>query len=93
MEKYYPTWIMPEDHEIIQKGVYVFSSLFKTQPEIGKWLFSTNAISIKGIYDIPVIGFGPGNEAMAHSPNEKILIDDLVKASVFYAAYALSFTD
>ena len=93
MEKYYPTWIMPEEHEVIQKGIDVFVSLFNVKPEVGRWQFSTNAISIKGIYDIPVIGFGPGDEAMAHSPNENVLIDDLVKASAFYAAYALTFAD
>lgn len=93
MEKYYPTWIMPEDHAVIQIGVKAYTTLFNRKPEVGKWLFSTNAISIKGIYDIPVIGFGPGNESMAHAPNEKVAIDDLVKASAFYAAYALSFSE
>ena len=92
MEKYYPTWVMPEEHEIIQRGINVFGSLFNFKPAVGRWLFSTNAISIKGIYDIPVIGFGPGDEALAHSPNEMVLIEDLVKASAFYAAYALNFT-
>lgn len=93
MEKYFPTWVMPEDHEVIQNGVEVYSSLFNKKPLVGKWLFSTNAISIRGIYDIPVIGFGPGDEAMAHAPNEKVPVDDLVKASAFYAAYALKFAE
>jgi len=92
MEKYYPTWIMPEDHAVIQTGVKVYTLLFNREPEVGKWLFSTNAVSIKGIHNIPVIGFGPGNESMAHAPNEKVAIDDLVKASAFYAAYALGFS-
>jgi acetylornithine deacetylase/succinyl-diaminopimelate desuccinylase-like protein len=41
-----------------------------------------------GIYGIPTIGFGPGNEVLAHSPDEKVPISDLVTASAFYAAYA-----
>ena len=36
-----------------------------------------------------MIGFGPGNEVLAHAPDEKVPVDDLVKASAFYALYAL----
>jgi putative selenium metabolism hydrolase len=89
MEKYYPTWKIPEDHPIVQTGVAAFEGLFGQKPLIDKWTFSTNGVTINGIYGIPTIGFGPGNEVMAHAPNEKIPIDHLVKASAFYAAFAL----
>ena len=88
MEKYYPTWKMPEDHPIVQTGVRTYKSLFQKEPLIDKWTFSTNGVTINGIYGIPVIGFGPGNEVLAHAPNEKVPVDDLVKASAFYAAFA-----
>lgn len=88
MEKYYPTWKIPEDHQVVQAGVTVFKELFNKEPKIDKWTFSTNGVTINGYYDIPLIGFGPGNEVLAHAPNEKVPIDDLVKASAFYAAYA-----
>ncbi len=93
MDKYYPTWIIPEDHQVIQQGITVYSDLFTGKPNIGKWLFSTNAIAIQGIHGIPVIGFGPGDEAMAHAPNEKVPVEHLVKASAFYAGYALTFAE
>ncbi len=88
MEKYYPTWKMPEDHPIVQTGVRSFKNLFGKNPIIDKWTFSTNGVTINGIYGIPTIGFGPGNEVLAHAPNEKVSVDDLVKASAFYAAFA-----
>ena len=88
MEKYYPTWKIPVDSEIVQTGVKSFKALFNKDPKIDKWTFSTNGIMTNGVYGIPTIGFGPGNEVLAHAPNEKVLISDLVAASAFYAAFA-----
>ena len=87
MEKYYPTWKIEEDHPVIQTGVKTFKELFNQEPVVDKWTFSTNGVTINGIYKIPVIGFGPGNEELAHAPNEKVAIEHLVKASAFYAMY------
>ncbi len=88
MEKYYPTWQIPESDELIQCGVHVFKDLFGQPPSVGNWTFSTNGVTIHGIYGIPVLGFGPGNEELAHAPNEKVATDHLEKASAFYAALA-----
>ena len=88
MEKYYPTWKIPENHEVVQTGVRAFDNLFERKPIIDKWTFSTNGVVINGIYGIPTIGFGPGNEVLAHAPNEMVAINDLVTASAFYAAFA-----
>ncbi len=88
MEKYYPTWKIPEDHEIVQTGAQAYQNLYGKKPKIDKWTFSTNGVVINGIHGIPTIGFGPGNEVLAHAPNEKVAIDDLVVASAFYAAFA-----
>jgi len=87
MEKYYPTWKLEESHPLIQKGIKTFENLFNEKLLVDKWFFSTNAVVINGIYNIPVIGFGPGNEVLAHAPNEKIPIEHLVKASAFYAHF------
>ncbi|MDX1700284.1 MAG: YgeY family selenium metabolism-linked hydrolase [Melioribacteraceae bacterium] len=87
MEKYYPTWKLEENHPVVQKGIEVYKDLFEKDPLVDKWTFSTNGVTICGYFDIPVIGFGPGNEVMAHAPNEKVPIDHLVKASAFYANF------
>ena len=54
-------------------------------PLVDKWTFSTNGVSIMGMFDIPCIGFGPGHEDQAHAPNEKTWKDELVKAAAMYA--------
>jgi len=91
MEKYYPTWKLEEDHPLVQKGVKVYKQLFEAEPKVDKWTFSTNGVTINGYYKIPVIGFGPGNEVLAHAPNEKVPVEHLVKASAFYALFALTY--
>jgi putative selenium metabolism hydrolase len=91
MEKYYPTWKMELDHPVVQNGIRAYKELFNTDPIVDKWTFSTNGVVIRGVYGIPAIGFGPGDEVFAHAPDEKISIDDLVKASAFYAMYCQTF--
>ncbi len=91
MEKYYPTWVIEENHPVIQNGVKTYQQLFGEDAIIDKWTFSTNGVVINGIYNIPVIGFGPGNEVLAHAPNEKVPVEHLVKASAFYAYYCSTF--
>jgi len=91
MEKYFPTWKLEEDHPIVKTGVEAFTEIFNKMPKVDKWTFSTNGVTIRGYYDIPVIGFGPGNEVLAHAPNEKVPIDDLEGASAFYAMFVMKY--
>ena len=93
MEKYYPTWKIPEDHTIVKTGVSSYEKLYNKKPKVDKWTFSTNGVVITGIHGIPTIGFGPGNEVLAHAPNEKVAISDLVTSSAFYAAFAYEITE
>jgi putative selenium metabolism hydrolase len=93
MKKYYPTWKLEENIPVIANGVKAYQKLFNQNPMIDKWTFSTNGVTINGLYGIPVIGFGPGNEELTHAPNEKVPIHDLVIASAFYAAYIYSMND
>lgn len=88
MEKYYPTWKIEEDHHLVVRAQEAFAGIFDREPLTDKWTFSTNGVTINGYYGIPCIGFGPGNETLAHAPNEKVPVSDLVAASAFYAALA-----
>ncbi len=85
-ELYFPTWKIPADHVLVKSGVEAYSELFGKTPVVDKWTFSTNGVAICGRHKIPVIGFGPGDEAQAHAPNEITRIDDLEIAAAFYAA-------
>lgn len=90
-ELYFPTWKLGADHPFVRSGVAAYKALFDIEPTVDKWTFSTNAVAVAGRHGIPCIGFGPGDEAQAHAPNEVTRVDDLWKAAAFYAAlpYAL----
>ncbi|HOW30080.1 MAG TPA: YgeY family selenium metabolism-linked hydrolase [Bacteroidales bacterium] len=88
MEKYYPTWKLEQNHPLVVNAQNAFRQVFGKEAIVDKWTFSTNGVTINGYYGIPCIGFGPGNEVLAHAPNEKVPVSDLVAASAFYAALA-----
>jgi putative selenium metabolism hydrolase len=84
-ECYFPSWIIPEEHPSCQALVDCYRKLFRSEPLVDKWTFSTNGVSIMGRYNIPCIGFGPGHEDQAHAPNEKTWKNELVKCAAMYA--------
>ena len=51
----------------------------------GKWDFSTNGTYWTGKAGIPSIGFGPGNEIHAHTVIDQVPLDDVVRATEWYA--------
>jgi putative selenium metabolism hydrolase len=86
-QKYYPTWLLPESHPLLAAGVETYGKLFGGKPRVGRWVFSTNGVAVMGMHRIPCIGFGPGNEIYAHMSTEQIPVDNLVKATAWYAAF------
>jgi putative selenium metabolism hydrolase len=91
MQSYFPTWVLEESDTLVKKAVTSYKNVFNSDPKVDKWTFSTNGVGIMGMYGIPNLGFGPGNEIYAHAPNEFIPVDHLHKAVAFYAEYILNF--
>jgi len=90
-QKYYPTWLLEENHPLLAAGVESFTSLFGARPAVGRWVFSTNGVAVMGMHGIPCIGFGPGNEIHAHMATEQIPVEHLVKATAWYAAFPAAY--
>ena len=86
-ESYFPTWVLAEDHPACRTLVEAYRGLFRQEPLVDKWTFSTNGVTIMGRYGIPCIGFGPGHEEFnTHGPNEKTLKSELLAAAAMYAS-------
>ena len=91
MEKYYPTWVIEETHPVTRAAVETYRALWEREPVVDKWTFSTNGVGSMGLMGVPTIGFGPGEEEVAHSVRERVPIQHLVEAAEFYAAFPLMF--
>jgi acetylornithine deacetylase/succinyl-diaminopimelate desuccinylase-like protein len=42
-------------------------------------------VAIAGMHGIPCLGLGPGDEVLAHAPDEYCPVDHLDAAAAFYA--------
>ena len=92
MEKYYPTWVLDEAHPLARAAIATYETLWKKAPVVDKWTFSTNGVGSMGLMGVPTIGFGPGEEDVAHSVVDRVPIRHLVEAAEFYAAFPLIFS-
>jgi len=88
-KKYYPTWLLAEDHPLVQDTHEVVDEVLDTEVEIRKWTFSTSGNYTMGVTEIPTIGFGPSREEWAHAANERVNLEDVVRACDVYAALGL----
>ena len=85
VDKYFPAWAYEDNHPLVRAGVETRKLIGIPDAPTGKWNFSTNGIYWAGKAGIPSIGFGPGEEETAHTVNDSVILDDVVKATEFYA--------
>lgn len=87
VDKYFPAWAYEESHPIVRAGQKTRTLIGLPDAPSGKWNFSTNGIYWAGKAKIPSIGFGPGDEETAHTIHDSVSLDDMVKATEFYALF------
>lgn len=85
--KYYPTWLMAADAPVVRAAVEAATLALGAPPPVGKWVFSTNGVATAGMFGIPTVGFGPGCEIHAHTPDDQCPTDHLAKAAATYALF------
>jgi len=85
LKKYFPAWLQEESHPLVQAGLKTIHDLWGETRPLGTWDFSTNGTYWAGKAGIPSIGFGPGDERTAHTINENVPLDEVVRSAEFYA--------
>jgi len=93
VELYFPAWVLDRNEEVVRRARTALESVLKRSPKLTKWKFSTDGNYTAGLRGIPTIGFGPGDERFAHTPNDHISVSDLIAATKGYCALALSLCD
>jgi len=84
-KKYFPAWVMPEGHALVQGVAAAVAAVLGAQPRISRWSFSTNGVATMGRHGIPTVGFAPGREELAHTTEEHVRVDDLVAATAAFS--------
>ena len=91
--RFAPPYLVPADHPAVgvARGVLrdVLASAGRSFEE-GTWWFCTDAPHLSKA-STPVIGFGPGEEELAHTTNESVAVSDLVIARRAYRDLALAY--
>lgn len=84
MVSIYPLMSIDRDHPLVEEGIAAVAAVTGEKPAIGTWRFGVNATFMSAA-GIPTIGIGPGNEDFAHTRDEHVPVDELVRASRVYA--------
>jgi len=84
-EKYFPTWVLEESHPLVEGTAAAAEKVLGRRPEISRWHFSTNGVATMGRLGIPSVGFAPGREELAHSTEEHVAVEDLLKGAAVFS--------
>ncbi len=90
-KKFFPGWLLDESSPLLGAAGRALAGL-GAPAAAGTWSFSTNGTSTMGRHGIPTIGFGPGREEMAHRPDERLPVGQLLAARDFYFALAREYS-
>ncbi|MEE8148697.1 MAG: YgeY family selenium metabolism-linked hydrolase, partial [Longimicrobiales bacterium] len=52
-EKFFPSWVLPEEHALVQGVAEAVEAALGSRPAISRWSFSTNGVATMGRHGIP----------------------------------------
>jgi acetylornithine deacetylase/succinyl-diaminopimelate desuccinylase-like protein len=77
-------FVVPESHPVVEAAIQAVSSVTGRKPAVRPWTFGTDGGYPCGLYGIPTIGYGPGDESYSHTNRERL---DLASARSTFEAY------
>jgi acetylornithine deacetylase/succinyl-diaminopimelate desuccinylase-like protein len=86
-----PAWYFEDDVEVV-RGALAGPEEVGISPELTHYAFCTNGSGTAGRLGIPTVGFGPGNEELAHRVDEYVEVDQLAAAARGFSGIAEQLT-
>lgn len=80
-------WFYESDEPIVATSLGALRGA-GIKAQLSHYAFCTNGSGTAGALGIPTVGFGPGDETLAHQHNEYVELEELVEAARGYAAIA-----
>jgi len=82
-ERFFPGWVFDQEDAFVQIALAGLRNAGLT-PQIAQYSFCTNGSHYAGEAGIATVGFGPSREDLAHTIDEYIEVDQLLKAADGY---------
>jgi putative selenium metabolism hydrolase len=80
----YPLMMTEPDHLLVRAASAAVEEVTGRPPAVKAWQFGVNATFMNAA-GIPSVGIGPGDERLAHTPDERVPIVEIIQACRAYA--------
>jgi putative selenium metabolism hydrolase len=84
----FPSFTTPAGHPWLAQAQAALAVALGRELEVGTWRFATDGGHFAAA-GATVIGLGPGDDAVVHTAEERLPIDELIEAAVAYALLAV----
>lgn len=88
----FPSFLLAADHPLVTAAQSTLKEVVGEDRGADIWRFATDGGHLMAA-DIPTIGFGPGDETLAHTNQERISLAQMEEAVVAYAALTLGLAE
>ncbi len=89
----FPPWLSDASSPLGQAAVAAAEAVLGRPAATGVWQFSTNGVYWAGEVGIPTVGFGPGDERVAHTPDDRVAFADVRVAAEVYTRLPATLLD
>ena len=85
----FPSFTTPADHDWLREARSILEDALARAVEVGTWRFATDGGHFAKA-GTTVLGFGPGDDAVVHTVEERLAIEELAESVVGYMALSLT---
>jgi putative selenium metabolism hydrolase len=86
-KKVFPAWETKSGTAAVGAAVSTAQRVLGREPRIHRSAFSSNGCATAGMFGIPTVGFGPGDEVHSHTVQDQIHLAQLQPAMAFFALF------